>query len=73
MAVMLRCVRLLSCLLVDYFVLECAACWLQDKFDDSGWGCAYRSLQTLVSWFRLQHYTDKPIPTHKWVPPLSLC
>lgn len=26
--------------------------YLQDKFDDEGWGCAYRSLQTLVSWFR---------------------
>jgi len=24
----------------------------QDHIDDSGWGCAYRSLQTLVSWFK---------------------
>ncbi len=23
----------------------------QDKFDDCGWGCAYRSLQTLCSWW----------------------
>lgn len=38
---------------------------LQDRFNDSGWGCAYRSLQTLVSWFRLQHYTAKPVPTHR--------
>ena len=26
----------------------------QDNFDDDGWGCAYRSLQTIVSWLRLQ-------------------
>jgi len=24
---------------------------MQDKFDDNGWGCAYRSFQTIVSWF----------------------
>jgi hypothetical protein len=23
-----------------------------DRFDDCGWGCAYRSLQTLLSWFQ---------------------
>ncbi|CAB3367683.1 Hypothetical predicted protein [Cloeon dipterum] len=39
--------------------------YMQDSFDDNGWGCAYRSLQTLVSWFRLQGYTDKPVPSHK--------
>jgi hypothetical protein len=38
--------------------------YLQDKVDDSGWGCAYRSLQTIVSWFRLQGYMDKPVPSH---------
>eukprot|EP01023_Acetabularia_acetabulum_P017366 TRINITY_DN18663_c1_g1_i1.p1 TRINITY_DN18663_c1_g1~~TRINITY_DN18663_c1_g1_i1.p1 ORF type:complete len:618 (-),score=75.84 TRINITY_DN18663_c1_g1_i1:331-2076(-) len=38
--------------------------YMQDKFDDNGWGCAYRSLQTIYSWFRLQHYTFKPIPNH---------
>ena len=26
--------------------------YMQDQFDDDGWGCAYRSLQTLISWFR---------------------
>jgi hypothetical protein len=41
--------------------------WLQDKFNDNGWGCAYRSLQTIVSWFRMQQYTSKHIPGHKWV------
>lgn len=25
--------------------------YLQDNFNDDGWGCAYRSLQTLYSWF----------------------
>jgi hypothetical protein len=39
--------------------------YMQDKFNDSGWGCAYRSLQTIVSWFRLQGYTDKKVPTHR--------
>ena len=29
-----------------------------------GWGCAYRSLQTIWSWFNLQGYTDKPVPSH---------
>ncbi|KAK3100729.1 hypothetical protein FSP39_024353 [Pinctada imbricata] len=38
--------------------------YMQDRFDDNKWGCAYRSLQTLVSWFRFQGYTDKPVPTH---------
>jgi hypothetical protein len=40
---------------------------LQDKFDDSGWGCAYRSLQTLCSWFARQHYTARPPPSHRQV------
>ena len=31
--------------------------YMQDYFDDDGWGCAYRSLQTLISWFR---YTALP-------------
>lgn len=38
--------------------------YMQDRCDDNGWGCAYRSLQTLISWFIYQGYTDKPIPTH---------
>ena len=38
--------------------------YLQDRFDDNGWGCAYRSLQTLCSWFRHQRYTNKPSPSH---------
>ncbi|KAJ3613936.1 hypothetical protein NHX12_017515 [Muraenolepis orangiensis] len=37
----------------------------QDRLDDSGWGCAYRSLQTLCSWFREQGYTDCPVPSHR--------
>ncbi|XP_040573632.1 ufm1-specific protease 2 [Lepeophtheirus salmonis] len=38
--------------------------YMQNGFDDDGWGCAYRSLQTLISWFRLQGYTGTDIPTH---------
>lgn len=41
--------------------------YLQDRFDDNGWGCAYRSLQTIVSWFRLQQYTSVPVPSHREV------
>lgn len=26
------------------------------SFNDQGWGCAYRALQTLLSWFDLQDY-----------------
>ena len=39
--------------------------YMQDKFNDDGWGCAYRSLQTLCSWFRLQGYSEHPIPSHE--------
>ncbi|CAN8254897.1 unnamed protein product [Cochlearia groenlandica] len=39
--------------------------YLQDGIDDSGWGCAYRSLQTIISWFRLQHYTSIAVPSHR--------
>ncbi|KAI0209314.1 Ufm1-specific protease 2 [Lamellibrachia satsuma] len=39
--------------------------YMQDRVDDNGWGCAYRSLQTLISWFRHQGYTSKPVPTHQ--------
>ncbi|KRT82016.1 Peptidase, partial [Oryctes borbonicus] len=39
--------------------------YCQDRMDDDGWGCAYRSLQTLASWFYLQGYTEKPVPTFK--------
>ncbi|KAM8939439.1 ufm1-specific protease 2 [Pelodytes ibericus] len=38
--------------------------YMQDRMDDNGWGCAYRSLQTICSWFKYQGYTDTPIPTH---------
>ncbi|XP_044256013.1 ufm1-specific protease 2 [Tribolium madens] len=39
--------------------------YCQNKMDDNGWGCAYRSLQTLASWFKLQGFTDKEVPTFK--------
>lgn len=37
----------------------------QDRAEDSGWGCAYRSLQTIVSWFQLQGYTNCATPSHR--------
>lgn len=33
--------------------------------DDNGWGCAYRSLQTLASWYKLQGYVNKEVPSFK--------
>ena len=32
--------------------------YMQDRFDDNGWGCAYRSFQTIVSWC-------VPVPLHR--------
>lgn len=37
---------------------------MQDHVNDNGWGCAYRSLQTIISWFKFQGYSDRNIPTH---------
>ena len=34
------------------------------SYDDCGWGCAYRSLMSILSWFRLQGYASVPNPTH---------
>lgn len=39
--------------------------YMQDRVDDNGWGCAYRSLQTICSWFQQQGYVQRPVPTHK--------
>lgn len=30
--------------------------YMQDNINDNGWGCAYRSLQTIISWFKHQGY-----------------
>lgn len=32
-----------------------------------GWGCAYRSIQTICSWYRLQGYSAKAVPTHRQI------
>nr|CAD2179901.1 unnamed protein product [Meloidogyne enterolobii] len=37
----------------------------QNGFDDSGWGCAYRSFQSVCSWLELQGYINKNIPSHR--------
>jgi hypothetical protein len=39
--------------------------YMQDKYDDKGWGCAYRSLQTIWSWFELHSYATKQPPNHQ--------
>jgi len=47
--------------------------YMQDRMDDNGWGCAYRSLQTVVSWFRSVFLFYKGYlsvnPTHLFRPP----
>jgi hypothetical protein len=35
----------------------------QDNFNDDGWGCAYRSLQTILSWYVLNGQAKIEIPT----------
>jgi hypothetical protein len=39
--------------------------YMQDSMNDDGWGCAYRSLQTVWSWFLLQGYTEKAVLNHR--------
>jgi len=36
--------------------------YLQDGENDNGWGCAYRSLQTLISWYVAQGYAKINVP-----------
>lgn len=53
------------------FLLDWFLCHFLVLFDEQwcslqGWGCAYRSLQTIISWFRLQHYTSITVPTHRF-------
>uniref|UniRef100_A0A7E4VXU1 Ufm1-specific protease 2 n=1 Tax=Panagrellus redivivus TaxID=6233 RepID=A0A7E4VXU1_PANRE len=38
-----------------------------DGFDDSGWGCAYRSLQTIWSWLNYKGRVNRLPPSHKEV------
>ena len=45
---------------------------MQDNFNDNGWGCAYRSFQTIFSWFKLQGLTQKSVPTHKEIQQVRL-
>ncbi|XP_063530482.1 probable Ufm1-specific protease 2 [Cydia strobilella] len=39
--------------------------YMQDGVNDDGWGCAYRSMQTIFSWFRYQGYTTVEVPSHR--------
>lgn len=34
-----------------------------DGFNDDGWGCAYRSLQLILSWFQRMGYINAPMPS----------
>jgi len=38
--------------------------YMQDNFNDNGWGCAYRTLQTICSFLRLNHYSTVAVPSH---------
>lgn len=39
--------------------------YMQQGFNDKGWGCAYRSLQTLASWLHLNNYTATVSLSHR--------
>eukprot|EP01135_Chromosphaera_perkinsii_P004935 Nk52_evm2s305 gene=Nk52_evmTU2s305 len=41
--------------------------YMQDKFDDNGWGCAYRSLMTICSWLQFNGFTSKTPPSHNLI------
>jgi len=41
--------------------------YLQQGKNDKGWGCAYRSLQTLASWLFVQHYTQQRFLSHEQI------
>ena len=41
--------------------------YLQQGLNDKGWGCAYRSLQTLASWLFIQHYTQQRFLSHEHI------
>ncbi|CAI5727947.1 unnamed protein product [Hyaloperonospora brassicae] len=41
--------------------------YLQQSLNDKGWGCAYRSLQTLASWLFIQHYTQQRFLSHEHI------
>ena len=45
---------------------------MQDNFNDNGWGCAYRSFQTIFSWFKNESYTEKSVPTHREIQQVML-
>jgi hypothetical protein len=45
---------------------------MQDNFNDNGWGCAYRSFQTIFSWFKLQNLTPKHVPSHREIQQVNL-
>ncbi|XP_072373662.1 ufm1-specific protease 2-like [Scyliorhinus torazame] len=38
---------------------------MQDNENDEGWGALYHCLQIIISWFKYQGYTAKPVPTLK--------
>ncbi|XP_067129178.1 ufm1-specific protease 1-like [Centruroides vittatus] len=49
--------------------------YLCDGFDDRGWGCGYRTLQTLCSWLenQLQNSTTKMVKSVPTIPEIQEC
>lgn len=39
--------------------------YMQDRLSDDGWGCAYRSLQTICSWYQQQGFVERCVPSHR--------
>ncbi|XP_067950632.1 acylglycerol kinase, mitochondrial-like [Watersipora subatra] len=51
-----NCDKSLECSGYSYYHYGC------DGFDDSGWGCGYRTLQTICSWIHSHAETDVTVP-----------
>ncbi|AFZ81652.1 protein of unknown function DUF1671 domain-containing protein [Theileria equi strain WA] len=41
--------------------------YTQCNVNDVGWGCCYRSIQLVCSWYLLQGYTIKKVPNHQLI------
>ncbi|XP_075981242.1 UFM1 specific peptidase 1 [Anticarsia gemmatalis] len=46
--------------------------YLCDGFDDRGWGCGYRTLQTICSWMRTNVNNDVQVPSIREIQDISV-
>lgn len=41
--------------------------YMQGGINDNGWGCCYRSIQMVASWYLLQYYNVNAVPMHSLI------